>query len=162
MAACASVGTATRISRSVTAAGVVNSVEVRVVVPARLVLGDRDLSEHLDLLDPLHEHRALELPAQIGHRHVLLLERRLELLVGVELVFLLDVVDDLLELLVRQLVAELFARCTSSISATASTMICGVICSGLAQLFVVLFALDRFAAALAERRNLARSRGRSW
>ena len=37
------------------------------------------------------------------------LERRLELLVGLDLVFLPDVVDDALELLVAQLVAELLA-----------------------------------------------------
>ena len=55
------------------------------------------------------EHLALEYSAQVAHRHALLLERRLELLVGLDLVLRLDVVEDALELLVAQLVAELLA-----------------------------------------------------
>jgi hypothetical protein len=84
-------------------------VQVRIVVAARFVLGDADLPHHLVLLHALDDDRLLEIAAQIGHRHVLGLQRRLELLLGLDLVFLLDVLDDALELIVADAVAELLA-----------------------------------------------------
>ena len=82
---------------------------MRVVVLLRLVVCDADLGEHLVLLHALHDHRALEIAPQVDHRHVLGLERGLELLFALDLVFLPDVLDDALELLVAQLIAELLA-----------------------------------------------------
>ena len=69
---------------------------------------------------------ALEIPSQVRHRQAFLLQRRLELLFGLELVFLLDVVDDALELLVAQLVAQLLAALHDEHLVHALTMICGV------------------------------------
>src|SRR5581483_2187653 len=82
-------------------------VHVRLVVLARLVLGDADLAHDLVLLDALDDHRPLEIPPEIGHRHVLGLQRGLQLLVGLDFVFLLDALDDALELIVAEPVAEL-------------------------------------------------------
>ena len=87
---------ATKISRSVIVCGLVNSLDVRVVVLARLIVGHADLAEHLVLLHARHDHLPLEVLAQIGQRHVFLLERRLELLVGLDVVVLLDAVEDAL------------------------------------------------------------------
>ena len=81
---------------------------MRLVVLLRLVVGDADFPQHFVLLYTLKDHRALEIPAQVGHRHALGLERGQKLLVVLDLVFLADVVDDLLELLFAQLVAKLF------------------------------------------------------
>ena len=72
------------------------------------------------------QHLLLERLAQLGERHALLLQRRLEGLVGVELVLLADVADDAVELLVGELVAQLLARWVSSISSIASATISGV------------------------------------
>ena len=82
---------------------------VRVVVGLELGVGDLQLLHDLGLLHLLHEHRPLELPAQVGHRHAFLLERGLQLLVGFDLVFLLDVLDDAVEALGAHRVAELLA-----------------------------------------------------
>ena len=82
---------------------------VRLVIRVRLVLGDADLGEHLVLLHARLEHVLLELPPQIGQRHPFLLQRLLELFVGVDVVVLLDVVENALELLVAHDVAELAA-----------------------------------------------------
>ena len=69
--------------------------------------GHGDASQHLVLLDALHEHLPLEISPEIRHRHVFLLERGLELLLGLDLVVLLDVRENALELLLAQLVPEL-------------------------------------------------------
>ena len=82
---------------------------VRLEVRLGLGLGHRDPPDHLLALHLLDDHRLLEALAQVGHRQVLALERRLELLLGLDLVLLLDVVEDALELLVGQLVAEFLA-----------------------------------------------------
>ena len=50
-----------------------------------------------------------DLLAEVGRRHPFLLERRLELLVRIELVLFPDVVDDARELFVRQLVTKISA-----------------------------------------------------
>ena len=101
--------TATRISRRVTLAGAASVGRVGLVVGLHLVVGDADLAHHLGLLDAVDEHLLLELPAQVEHRHAFLLQRRLELLLGLDLVFLADVLEDALELLVAHRVAELLA-----------------------------------------------------
>ena len=73
-------------------------VPVAVVVGLHLGVGDLQLLHDLALLHLLDEHGPLQLPAQIGHRHAFLLQRRLQGLVGFDLVFLLDVLDDAVEL----------------------------------------------------------------
>ena len=82
---------------------------MRVVVLAGFVLGHGDPAENLVLLDARHEHAPFDVAAKIGEGHVLLLERRLELLVVLDLVLFLELVEDALELLVAELVAELLA-----------------------------------------------------
>ena len=82
---------------------------VRFVVRLQLGVGDLQLLEDLGLLHLLHEHRALELPPQIGHRHAFLLQRGLQRFVGFDLVFFLDVLDDAVEALGGHGVAELLA-----------------------------------------------------
>ena len=103
------VGTLTRISRSVTCGCVVKLSFVGLVVLLDLVVADGDLAHDLDLLHAARQHVALDLLAQILERHVFLLERRLELLFGLDLVLFLDVVDDVAELLGAERVAQLAA-----------------------------------------------------
>ena len=131
-------------------------VEVRVVVLARLFFRHADPPEHLVLLHARHDHLLFQIPPQIGHRHVFLLESGLELFVRFELVFLLDVVEDGLELLVAELVAELLA------SLHDEHLIDGVdhdlrrdFVERLAELLVALVAFQiDLLAALPQRRNL--------
>ena len=77
------------------------------VVLPRFFLGDADLVHHLALRHARDQHLPLERLPQVGHRHAFLLERRLKCLVCLELVFLADVRDDLVEFLVGQLLPEL-------------------------------------------------------
>ena len=82
---------------------------MRFVVRLQLGFGDLQLLEDLGLLHLLHEHGPLELPPQIGHGHAFLLERGLQRFVGLDLVFLLDVLDDAVEAIGGHRVTELLA-----------------------------------------------------
>ncbi len=76
-------------------------------IGARLLLRDADALEHVLLLHLLDHHLLLEHLPQAVERHAFLRERRLELLVGVEVVLLADVLDDAVELIVAHLQPEL-------------------------------------------------------
>ena len=86
-----------------------NSFMCDIVVLVRFVVGDRHAPEDLDLLDVRIEHLPLHVPPQVRHRHAFLLQGRLQLFVGFDLVLRLEVVEYSLELLVAQLVTELLA-----------------------------------------------------
>ena len=82
---------------------------MRVVVRAGFLLRDADAREHVLLLHAVDQHLLLERLAQPGDRQAFLLERGLELLLGIELVLLADVGEDAVELLVAHLEPELLA-----------------------------------------------------
>ena len=75
---CAVTGTLIVISRKRDLRHGAEFVLVRFVVGLELGVGDLQLLHDLGLLHLLHHHRALELPAQVGHRHAFLLERGLQ------------------------------------------------------------------------------------
>ena len=79
------------------------------VVAPRLFVVHADLAEDFVLPDPLDDHLLLEIPPEIGERHVFLFEGGRERLFTLDLVVLLDAVEDGLELIVGHLVAELAA-----------------------------------------------------
>ena len=82
---------------------------VRVVVLVRLFFGHRHAAEDFDLLDVRIEHLPLHIPSQVRHRHALLLEGGLQLLVVLDFVLRLEIVQHAFELVVGELVAELLA-----------------------------------------------------
>ncbi len=80
---------------------------MRVEIRARLLFRDADAREHVLLLHAIDQHLLFERLAQPGNRQAFLLQRRLELLLGIELVLLADVREDAVELLVAHLEPEL-------------------------------------------------------